>query len=116
VKEVGLPVNPIHVLDLVFILPAMIVTSVMLWRRNLLGLFFAVPLMVFAAAMGAAIIGMSIVMRTRGLGHANGVIGLFVVLVALALGLTYACLRRSHPTADSRLPVANPESRSPNPF
>lgn len=114
--EVGLPVNPVHVLDLAFVLPAMIVTSVLLWKRNVFGLFFAVPLMVFAAAMGAAIIGMSIVMRTRGLGHANGVIGLFVVLVAIALGLTYACLRRSHPTADSRLPVANPESRSPNPF
>lgn len=94
VREVGLPVNPIHVLDLAFILPAMIVTSVLLWKRNLFGLFFAVPLMTFAAAMGTAIIGMSIVMQTRGLGEANGVIAVFVVLIAISLDLTYSSLRR----------------------
>jgi hypothetical protein len=94
VVEVGLPVNPIHVLDLAFVLPAMMVTSVLLWKRHLFGLLFAVPLMTFAAAMGAAIIGMSVVMSARGLGSAAGVIAVFVVLIAITLGLTYLFLRR----------------------
>lgn len=94
VVEVGLPVNPVHVLDLAFVLPAMIVTSMLLWKRNLFGLLFAVPLMTFAAAMGAAIIGMSVVMSARGLGSATGGIAVFVFLIAIALGLTYLFLQR----------------------
>jgi hypothetical protein len=93
VVEVGLPVNPVHVLDLAFVLPAMIVTSGLLWKRRSFGLFFAVPLMTFAAAMGSAIIGMSVVMWLRGLGDATAVIAVFVVLIAAAVALTYAFLR-----------------------
>ena len=94
IVEVGLPVNPIHVLDLAFILPAMIVTSILLWRRNIIGLLFAVPLMTVAAAMGAAIIGMSLVLNARGLGDGTGIIAVFVVLIAIALDLTYTFLTR----------------------
>jgi len=95
VTEVGLPVNPIHVLDLAFVLPAMAVTSVSLWKRRPFGVFFAVPMMTFAAAMGAAIAGMSIVMERRGLvPDASGTIALFGVLVAIALALTSTFLRR----------------------
>jgi membrane protein implicated in regulation of membrane protease activity len=102
VVEVGLPVNPVHVLDLAFVLPAMIVTAVLLWKRNPFGLFFAVPLMTFAAAMGAAIIGMSVVMNSRGLGDPNAVIAGFVVLVAVAVALTYVFLRRTRRGPDHR--------------
>jgi hypothetical protein len=93
VVEVGLPVNPIHVLDLAFVLPAMIVTSVLLWKRSPFGVLFAVPLMTFAAAMGAAIIGMSVVMSGRGLAEPTAVVVMFVVLIAIAVRLTYSVLR-----------------------
>ncbi len=56
--ETGLWVNPVHVLDLAFILPGMVITSVLLWRRNMLGFLLAVPLMVFSVTMGAGIISM----------------------------------------------------------
>jgi hypothetical protein len=93
VTEAGLPVNPVHVLDLAFVLPAMMATAVLLWKRDLYGLLFTVPLLTFAAAMGMAIIGMSVVMGARGLGESTGVIAVFAVLVAIALDLTFVFLR-----------------------
>jgi len=118
VREVGLPVNPIHVLDLAFILPAMVVTAMLLRRRHAVGLVFAVPLMTFAAAMGGAIVGMSIVMQRRGLGTATGTVGVLVVLIAIALGLTFTFLRETRdggagtPTAELERFRAAGETRS----
>ena len=56
--EAGLTVNPVHVLDLAFVLPAMVVTSILLWKRHPHGWLWAVPLVTFAGAMGSAIVGM----------------------------------------------------------
>jgi len=92
--DVGLPVNPVHVLDLAFALPATIATAWLLWRRRPGGLLFAVPLLTFTATMGVAIVGMSVVMNVRGLAAGNGVVAVFVVLVAIALDLTYLLLRK----------------------
>jgi len=39
--------NPVHVLDLGFILPGMIMTSILLWRKQKLGYIFVVPFLVF---------------------------------------------------------------------
>jgi hypothetical protein len=93
--EVGLAVNPVHVLDLAFVLPAMVVTSWLLWKRHPLGLLFTVPLLTFAAAMGTAIAAMSAIMIARGLGEGSGIIALFVVLVVVAMDLAYLFLRRA---------------------
>jgi hypothetical protein len=93
--DVGLPVNPVHVLDLAFVLPAMIVTAWLLWKHHALGVLLTVPLLTFAAAMGAAIIGMSVVMSSRSLAGSGVIIAVFVVLVAIALDLTYLFLRRT---------------------
>jgi hypothetical protein len=41
-EEVGLPVNPVHVLDLAFFLPAMACVSILLWRKKALGFVLAV--------------------------------------------------------------------------
>ena len=95
VTEVGLPVNPIHVLDLAFALPAMIVTALSLRKRRLFGLLLAVPLMTFAAVMGTAIVGMSIVMQFRRLAaNTDVVVGVCIGLTAIAIGLAYEFLRR----------------------
>lgn len=95
VAEVGLPVNPIHVLDLAFALPAMLVTALSLRKRGLFGLVLAVPLMTFAAVMGTAIVGMSFVMQFRRLAaDTDVVVGVCIGLTAIAIGLAYEFLRR----------------------
>ncbi len=55
-KDTGLWVNPVHVLDLSFFLPAMIITAIMLWKKKSLGYILAVPLMVFTITMGLGIV------------------------------------------------------------
>jgi hypothetical protein len=86
--ETGLPVNFVHVEDLGFILPGMIITSIMLWKRKTLGYLFAAPLMVFAAIMGVGIISMFAAMSRRGLGG-GGPMGIVMgVLVAASVLIT----------------------------
>jgi hypothetical protein len=85
--EAGLPVNPVHVLDLAFVLPAMVVTSILLWKRHPLGWLWAVPLVTFAAAMGSAIVGMLAVMKTAGLPVPASLIAAMAISASLALYL-----------------------------
>lgn len=65
--ETGLWVNPIHVLDLAFLLPCMIITSNLLWRDEFYGSLLAVPLLVFSVAMGMGIIAMFIISASQGI-------------------------------------------------
>jgi hypothetical protein len=57
-NDAELPVNPVHVLDLSFILPGMMLTAVFLWKRKPLGFLFAASMLAFSALMGSAIISM----------------------------------------------------------
>jgi hypothetical protein len=85
--EVGLTVNPVHVLDLAFVLPAMIVTSILLCKRHPLGWLWAVPLVTFAAAMGSALVGMMAVMKTAGLAVPAALMAAMAISASLALCL-----------------------------
>jgi hypothetical protein len=65
--KTGLWVNPVHVLDLAFLLPAMIITSVLLWRKKMLGFLLAVPLLVFSVTMGIGIIILFVISSKKGM-------------------------------------------------
>jgi len=84
-SETGLWVNPVHILDLGFLLPAMIIVSVLLWRKKLLGFFLSVPLLVFAITMGTGIIILFIIVRVKGepIPMALGIIMGVIVLVSV---------------------------------
>jgi hypothetical protein len=94
VAEVGLTVNPVHVVDLTFVLPAMILTGVLLQRRHNLGVLFAAPLLTFSVAMGAAIVAMAVVMDMRGLADGRGVALAMTSMSLIAAVLTSTFLRR----------------------
>lgn len=64
--ETALFVNPVYVLDLGLILPAMMITSILVWRRKLLGYVLTVPLLVFSATMGLGIIILFVLVASRG--------------------------------------------------
>jgi len=85
--DAGLPVNPVHVLDLAVVLPAMIAASILLWKRDPRGWLWAVPLVTFAGAMGSAIVGMMAVMKTAGLPVSAAVAAAMAVSASLALYL-----------------------------
>lgn len=84
--ETQLWVNPVQVLDLAFLLPGMIITSVMLWRREVLGYLMAVSLLVFATTMGLGIIVMFALSAASGLPYslpAGAIVGIIMVLGTL---------------------------------
>jgi hypothetical protein len=92
--ETGLIVNPVHVLDLALVLPAMIVAAMGLRRNQPLGIVLAPILLVFAVVMAIAIAGMVLAMYLRGLAlDVVPVIAMGVVAAASTIVVT-ALLRR----------------------
>lgn len=87
VIELGFLVNPVHVLDLAFFLPGLIITSVLLWKKDILGAFFAVPMMVFQVFMGTAIVSMIIMQNAKGVSEPLTAVYImsFLVLVSVFL-------------------------------
>lgn len=92
--ETGLIVNPVHVLDMAFILPGAILTGIALGRRNIMGYLFAVPLMVFFVLMGIAILSIFRVTAELGI-STEAAPGMFMeIIVLLNLALSYRFLRQ----------------------
>lgn len=65
--DTGLVVNPVHVLDLALVLPAMVVVATAVWRGHALGIVLAPILLVFGVMMAIAIAGIVLAMYLRGL-------------------------------------------------
>lgn len=66
VTEAGLVTNPVWVLDLGLVLPAMIAAGLLLRRRRPLGYLLTPTLLAFGALMGTAILGMLVALGLRG--------------------------------------------------
>ncbi len=64
--ESGLVVNPVHLLDLAIFLPAMVLVGVLLVRCRPLGLALALPVYVWGAVMGAAVMAMLVSVAVHG--------------------------------------------------
>ncbi|HVZ80223.1 MAG TPA: hypothetical protein VHE12_05390 [bacterium] len=65
--EVGLPSNPVHVLDLGFTLPAMVLAGWALLKKRPFGYFFFPTVMTLCAVMAVAIGGMTVMMAMKGI-------------------------------------------------
>src|SRR6266699_4939745 len=87
VMESGLLTSPVHVLDLGLLLPAMIITSILLWRRKLLGYRLAIPLLVFSILTGIGILAIFVVMSLKGMSTSLVVELLFAAIVLVSLVL-----------------------------
>jgi hypothetical protein len=85
--ETGLLTNPVHVLDLSIILPAMFFASHQLLRKKPLGYVLFPVMMVFSITMGIAIVGMMVAMKDKGLGGDSAPAALFGLAVLLSAGV-----------------------------
>ncbi len=79
------PVNFVHVLDLAFLLPALCITAVLLFRRKPAGYALAPALLALLAIMSVELASIVTVMGRAGFGTSYPMIGSFVVL---AVGFT----------------------------
>lgn len=78
--DVGLPTNPVHVLDLSFVLPAIFASGWLLWHRRSAGFAFVPVVLGFMVLMGAALGAMAIALYAAHLGT-----GLALVIVAVIM-------------------------------
>jgi len=99
-RDAGLIVNPVHVLDLGLVIPAMLASGILLWRRRPIGFLAALPLATFMVTMGVAIAGMAMVMAARGLGSATAAAPM-AALSALTSLLAARVLRSIGPPAEA---------------
>jgi len=90
IADTGLFTNPVHVLDLSFVLPGLVVTAIQLLRRREAAFVFAPVLMVFCILMTVAIAGMMVAMRLRGFAADYAMAAFFL---ASAAGCTVLLVR-----------------------
>ncbi|MBN2538207.1 hypothetical protein JXB37_08030 [candidate division WOR-3 bacterium] len=91
--ETGLWVNPVHVLDLAILLPAMVLAGVSLLRDRSAGKVLAVPLLVFALTMGLGIVVMFGLSAARGLDWPKPAAALIAVIMGLSAWFAVRWLR-----------------------
>ncbi len=97
VVEAGLPVNPVHVLDLALLLPGLVLTGILLLRGRPLGYFLAPVLLVTLVMLGCAVLAMAAVMIVRGFPSPIAMlatIGSTTVLSAVVVGFFLGGLRQ----------------------
>jgi hypothetical protein len=85
--EVGLPTNPVHVIDLSVILPAIFITGILLLGKNVIGILFAPVMLSFFILMDITIGALVVVMKTKGLETDLSVTTIMSVLAVLSAGL-----------------------------
>lgn len=100
--ETGLLSNPVHVLDLALVLPAMFASGWWLWRDRAPGHVAALALLGFAVLMDLNIAGLMIVMRLADLPAEPALAGVFVGLALVSATLLGLALRAVRPARAER--------------
>ena len=85
--DMGLPTNPVHILDLSFFLPAGIATGIMLIKKKPLAYTVAPAFLVFLILTGIPILITPVVQSVRGESAAWGVAVPIGTLIVLSLGV-----------------------------
>lgn len=94
VKDYNLLVNPVHVLDIAIALPALIITSILLFKKNNLGYIFAPIFLVFIIILTIALAGMVIMSRFKGITEDISIAVIFIVLAVISSFFLWMFLRR----------------------
>lgn len=87
VRDMALPTNPVHILDLAFFLPAVVITGVQLLRRRSFAFTVAPALLVFLVLTGMPILVTPFVQAARGEIATWGVLVPIGTLTVVMIGL-----------------------------
>ena len=85
ISDYNLLVNPVHVIDISFVLPGLIITAIFLIRKLRLGFIFAPIALVFILLMALALIGMLVMLKLKGIGEETSVVGIFIALAIISM-------------------------------
>jgi hypothetical protein len=86
VADAGLWINPVHVLDLAFFLPATALAAWQLRKKETLGLVLAVPILIFLALVSLAMVAMVVALANQG--FPVSVPMMVIILLSILIGLT----------------------------
>jgi hypothetical protein len=95
--ETGLYTNPVHVIDLSFVLPAHVIAGVWLWRGRRAGALYGPVILAFGVLMSASIGAMLVVIAMLGGGAAVPVIAVMFAIAAASAAVLARVLREGHP-------------------
>jgi len=104
VAELGLLTNPVHVLDLSFVLPANVITALLLLRRKPVAFTIAPVLLVFSILMPVALVGMIVAMALKGLSKDYASAAIFAAMAAALAVLLARFLRGANARHDRPVP------------
>jgi hypothetical protein len=94
ITESGLPVNPVHVLDIAICLPALIISGIALIKRKNIGLLLAPTMMTFCIFMAVAIAAMVFVMKSKGQEAEYGLTAVFGIIALVSGSFLFQYLRK----------------------
>jgi hypothetical protein len=100
VTDNGTPTNGVHVLDLAWMLPAMVLTAVWLWRKRAIGYVLAGALLTFMPLLVLAIPSIIVFMARYNQSVSAGQAGIFGILGAISLGMLIWYLTANTTTTD----------------
>lgn len=92
-QDTGLLTNPVHVLDMAVLLPAIVLSGVWLWRNQAIGYGLAASLLVNMVFQGLGIAAIMVFSIRAGLPGSLGIAGVFLALSAANLALLVWYLR-----------------------
>lgn len=87
-------INPVHVLDLAFALPALIISGILLWRRQSLGYLLTVVSLVFIILLTIALAVMMLMLMVREISEDATVALIFAVICIISAAFLFPMLRQ----------------------
>jgi hypothetical protein len=99
VSDYNLLINPVHVMDLSFVLPGLILTAVMLIKKHRTGLVLAPLFLVFIILLSLALITMAVMLNIRNISEDFSLVLIFGVLAVISTIYIYVLLRRMKSTS-----------------
>ena len=85
VKNYNLLVNPVHVLDISFVLPGLITLAVMLIKRKKIAFLLSPVLIIFIFLLSLALIAMAVMLIIKNVSEDLSLAGIFSVLAIISL-------------------------------
>lgn len=93
VKDDGTPTNVVHVLDMAWLLPALVITAVSLWRRQPIGYALAAALLANLGLLILALLSMVVFQARGGEPVVIPLVVLFTAIFAVSIGMLIWYLR-----------------------
>ena len=94
VSDYKLLVNPVHVIDLVFALPGLIIGSVLIWKKKGIGFIIASLALVFMVLLTLALAAMALVLVVRGISEDFTIAIVFGILSITSVVLLILLFRK----------------------